>query len=304
MRTPIILSVDGGPLEDINRRIRANREEQDNYLTVLVTKASKNKDNDKKKKSPDMSAEDLLLEEKMIQFKKSMATRKRSADDHQKKIAEDEKKEDERKREHEAQANDALEVTGKDKADNPKEEEEDWEFCIKCIKSFSREELVKKKPGKSCWGKMVYYLFTVWLKYAVAVYDRLYNEYKDKKIMLEQAARAAMDITASKKIVTDDGLSALSADQYVRIRLLPMAASYSQKSPGLASKAHVSAIVGVVLSVASSAMATFDASVFIPAILAFSGAVTAWNNYQQIDLRLLQTNSAVNKLNQVRLKAW
>ena len=29
-------------------------------------------------------------------------------------------------------------------------------------------------------------------------------------------------------------------------------------------------------------------AVFIPAILAFSGAVTAWNNYQQIDLRLLQ----------------
>jgi len=78
-----------------------------------------------------------------------------------------------------------------------------------------------------------------------------------------------------------------------------MAASYSKKAPGLAMTLHVSAILGVVLSVASSALSTFDLSVYIPAALAVSGAVTAWTSYQQIDLRLLQTNAALNQLNQL-----
>jgi hypothetical protein len=52
--------------------------------------------------------------------------------------------------------------------------------------------------------------------------------------------------------------------------------------------------------VASSALSTVNASVFIPALLSFSGALTAWINYKQIELRLLQTNAAINKLNQVR----
>ena len=95
----------------------------------------------------------------------------------------------------------------------------------------------------------------------------------------------------------DDGLSPLSAETYVRIRLLPMAASYAKKAPGLATAVHVSAVLGVVLSVASSALSTFDLSVFIPAALAVSGAVTAWTSYQQIDLRLLQTNAALGRLN-------
>ena len=292
LRTPIQLG-DSGPLEDINRRIRANREEQDNYLTVLINKASKSQ-NDEKKKNPDLSTEEMMLEEKMRDFKHEMAKRKRMLDDN----AAKQKKDDNEER-------DKLERESKGEPDatntenDPNLEGFDYKLmhaCGDCAKF-----IIDPEPGsrKTFCGFVTYYIFTVWIKLLIKVFERVIEEYQTKRILLEQAARATMELTASKKVVTDDGLSALSADQYVRIRLLPMAASYSQKAPGLASYAHLSAIVGVVLSVTSSALATFNASVFIPALLAFSGAVTAWTNYQQIDLRLLQTNAAVNKLNQV-----
>jgi len=295
LRTPISLSVDGGPLEDINRRIRSNREEQENYLTVLTSKASKNQNDDKKKKKnlPNLTTEDMLLEEKMEKFKREMAKRKKQIDEHIQKVLKEIKDNQEAEAKQEEEAKKGLDRKGK--PDNGKNEN----GAVKGEFWQNIHNFIWDPPTETCVGRMVYWGLTIWIKSAKMIIDRLINEYQEKRIMLEQAARAAIDISSSKKIVTDDGLSALSADQYVRIRLLPMAASYSQRAPGLAAQAHVSAIVGVVLSVASSAMAQFDVSVFIPALLAFSGAVTAWNNYQQIDLRLLQTNSAVNKLNQV-----
>jgi len=40
-------------------------------------------------------------------------------------------------------------------------------------------------------------------------------------------------------------------------------------------------------------------SVFIPAVLALSTTINAWTNYQQVELRLLQTNAAQGQLNQL-----
>lgn len=94
----------------------------------------------------------------------------------------------------------------------------------------------------------------------------------------------------------DDGLSKLSADDYVKIRLLPLLGEISSKTPSLAKTNTSSAIIVACLSVASSALSTFGLSVFIPAALALSGAITSWGSYNQSEQRLLQKNIALQRI--------
>ena len=100
-------------------------------------------------------------------------------------------------------------------------------------------------------------------------------------------------------IPRDDGIRSMSADDYLKLRLIPMAAYYMNKSPGLAIQSQISLVLGVLLAVSSSIISTFDLSVFIPAVLALSTTINAWTNYQQVELRLLQTNAAQGQLNQL-----
>ena len=76
-----------------------------------------------------------------------------------------------------------------------------------------------------------------------------------------------------------------------------MIISNSSIAPGLSLFLHFAGVIGVFLSVASSALSSFSLSAFLPAVLAFSGSLTDWLNYRQIELRLIQTNSALNALN-------
>ena len=78
--------------------------------------------------------------------------------------------------------------------------------------------------------------------------------------------------------------------------------NYSSIAPGLSLFLHFAGVIGVFLSVASSALSSFSLSAFLPAVLAFSGSLTDWMNYRQIELRLIQTNSALNALN--KLLVW
>lgn len=94
----------------------------------------------------------------------------------------------------------------------------------------------------------------------------------------------------------DDGLSKLSADDYVKIRLLPLLGEIASKTPSLAKTNTSSAIIVACLSVTSSALSTFGLSVFIPASLALSGAITAWGSYNQSEQRLLQKNIALQRI--------
>ena len=75
--------------------------------------------------------------------------------------------------------------------------------------------------------------------------------------------------------------------------------NYSSIAPGLSLFLHFAGVIGVFLSVASSALSSFSLSAFLPAVLAFSGSLTDWMNYRQIELRLIQTNSALNGLNKI-----
>ena len=81
---------------------------------------------------------------------------------------------------------------------------------------------------------------------------------------------------------------------------LQVLGSYSTQTTSLARTATMVTAVVICLSVASSVFSTFKLTAFIPLVLAVSGAVTSWTAYLQTDLRLVQTNNALNQLQQVR----
>jgi hypothetical protein len=103
------------------------------------------------------------------------------------------------------------------------------------------------------------------------------------------------------KTIYDDGLSTLTADEYVKIRLQPIISDFTLKTPGLSILTNAVTIIVIALSVCSSVFSTFGLTNFIPLTLAFAGACTSWRSYKQADLRLLQANGALNQLHQVIL---
>lgn len=105
-----------------------------------------------------------------------------------------------------------------------------------------------------------------------------------------------------EKDLYDDGLSTLTADEYVKIRLQPIITDFTRKTPGLSMFTNTVTIVVIALSVCSSVFSTFGLTAFIPLTLAFAGACTAWRSYKQADLRLMQANGALNQLHQVKQK--
>lgn len=71
------------------------------------------------------------------------------------------------------------------------------------------------------------------------------------------------------------------------------------KTPSLHRLTSTVTAVIIFFSVFSSILSTFGFIQFIPAVFAISGAATAWTSYSQTDLVLVQTNAAINQLNQL-----
>lgn len=97
----------------------------------------------------------------------------------------------------------------------------------------------------------------------------------------------------------DDGLGNLTADEYVKIRLTPLMASFTTKAPPMASINTCVSLITILLSVVSSVLTTFQLVTFIPVALALSSALSSWSSYLQIELRLCRTNSALHQLHQL-----
>ena len=290
-----------GALDDINSRIAANRTEQNAYLTMLLVQTSSKPD---KRAGRQGGAgmgglggarggdEDEEVASRLEEYKKERMAAKMDmkAEEERRKKEEEARRKADDKRLRQEKLRAAGDHYGGDQHQADDEEQAGG-------RGGADGGSGAKSSSSAAWSSS----FAEWAsRYCSCLLPLIewINFWYKKALVAQQLALAAipaMTVTVPK----DDGLSPLSADQYVKIRLLPMAASYSKKAPGLATSLHVSAILGVVLSVASSALSTFDLSVYIPAALAVSGAVTAWTSYQQIDLRLLQTNAALNQLNQL-----
>lgn len=100
-------------------------------------------------------------------------------------------------------------------------------------------------------------------------------------------------------VETDDGLTTLTADEYVKMRLIPFIAEFQAKLPFMTRKNSAITFFVISLSVLSSILSTFGLSVFIPAALAIGTSVLAWNEYKQTEARVGQTNSALHQLHKV-----
>ena len=106
-------------------------------------------------------------------------------------------------------------------------------------------------------------------------------------------------VASDAHMILDDGISILTPDEYVLIRLNPMAAYYAAKSPSLHVAYCVIAVISNVLSILATVIAAVGAVPLIPVVNAVGEGLLSLSNYKQIELRLLQTNSAMNHLNQV-----
>jgi hypothetical protein len=107
------------------------------------------------------------------------------------------------------------------------------------------------------------------------------------------------NIDSFEEDLYDDGLTSLTADEYVKIRLIPVVAGFTVEAPGLSNFLSVVTSLVIGLSVLSSVFSTFNLVTFIPLLFAFSGALTSWASYNQTDLKLVQTNRAKHQLHQL-----
>ena len=97
----------------------------------------------------------------------------------------------------------------------------------------------------------------------------------------------------------DDGLSVLTADEYVRIRLIPYLSTYAQISPSYSRSLTIITCIVILLSIISSIFSGFHLTTFIPLALALGEALHSWESHKSIEIKLMKTNGARDQLNKV-----
>ena len=103
----------------------------------------------------------------------------------------------------------------------------------------------------------------------------------------------------SKEPVYDDGLSMMTAEDYMNLRLIPIVASLQAKAPNMSMMNNLANVFVVTLSVVSSVLSTFELSIFIPAAIAFGSAINAFSSYTQVVQKVTVTNGSFIALQQV-----
>ena len=102
-----------------------------------------------------------------------------------------------------------------------------------------------------------------------------------------------------KGIPYDDGLGTLTADEYVKMRLIPIVSEFTVKAPEYSRSVTIVTSIVILLSITSSIFASFSLTVFIPLALAFGEALTSWQSHNATEIRLMQTNGAMHDLHKV-----
>ena len=124
---------------------------------------------------------------------------------------------------------------------------------------------------------------------------------EEEEVVVEEPKKKKTDATAYKPMY-DNGLDMISADEYIRLRLVPNLALFMSETPSLSRLSQVVKGIVILLSVFSSILSTIDLIVLIPAFMAISGAATAWVAYMQTDLTILAKNNAISQMN--KLIVW
>jgi hypothetical protein len=94
----------------------------------------------------------------------------------------------------------------------------------------------------------------------------------------------------------DSGFGSMSSDDYVRFRMLPKLIAYSKLSPRQARQKSFLKVMLVVLFAIATLLGAVDEPVPVPFIVQVASAVTGWVAFQQMNVSLKLTNSAVGRL--------
>ena len=124
---------------------------------------------------------------------------------------------------------------------------------------------------------------------------------EEEEVVVDEPKKKKVDATSLKPMY-DNGLDMISADEYIRIRLVPNLALFMSETPNLSRLSQIVKGIVILLSVFSSILSTIDLIVLIPAFMAISGAATAWVAYMQTDLTILAKNNAISQMN--KLIVW
>ena len=97
----------------------------------------------------------------------------------------------------------------------------------------------------------------------------------------------------------DDGLTVLTADEYVRIRLIPYLSTYAHTAPSYSKSLTIITCIVILLTIVSSIFSGFDLTSFIPLAISFGEALSSWESHKSIEIKLMLTNGARDQLNKV-----
>jgi len=100
----------------------------------------------------------------------------------------------------------------------------------------------------------------------------------------------------------DTGFGPMSAENYVRFRMLPKLIAYSKLSPVQSKRKTQFKMLAIGLSAATTLLGALDRSVPVPLIVQLGSALAGWEAYKQMNISVKLTNSAVGQLE--RLVLW
>jgi len=99
----------------------------------------------------------------------------------------------------------------------------------------------------------------------------------------------------------DDGIQGMSAEDYVRMRMLPYLILYSNRSPRQARQLAAFETIAIGLSAATSLLGALNMTTPVPLFIQFGSVLAAWQAYKQMRIALKMTNGAVSSLEQLVL---
>jgi len=114
----------------------------------------------------------------------------------------------------------------------------------------------------------------------------------------EEEAEAEGEVVA----LDDSGFGPMSAEEYVKFRMLPKLIAYSRLSPVQAQRKTAFKMLAIGLSACTTLLGALDRAVPVPLIVQLASALAGWEAYRQMSISLKLTNSALGQLE--RLVLW
>eukprot|EP00418_Pyrodinium_bahamense_P008273 CAMPEP_0179108028 /NCGR_PEP_ID=MMETSP0796-20121207/50301_1 /TAXON_ID=73915 /ORGANISM="Pyrodinium bahamense, Strain pbaha01" /LENGTH=877 /DNA_ID=CAMNT_0020806091 /DNA_START=36 /DNA_END=2669 /DNA_ORIENTATION=+ len=103
------------------------------------------------------------------------------------------------------------------------------------------------------------------------------------------------------EFLKDDGVSLVTAEDYVHFRLLPLIQYFNQRAPFLSRWQHVSQITIYFLTALVSAAAVLEHSEVVPLLIAMAGAVQSMLEFENLSVQLRNVNQSLERLKNLRI---